>query len=165
MGCQKEPIGVGYSLQCVTAKICEYRSGEMWGNFTAGIVCHSPRLSVWSLPPQRLFHLTHTHTHALLPQCYQRGPGAGVCPCQKVTGAPIGNPKIKDPLFPLYVLIWSLCLAFWKLLIFGVHSLNSGIQFSLAAFCFACIIFIIIIVRFLRQLFPNGSNSFPNTSG
>lgn len=90
----------------------------------------------------------HAHTHALLPQCYQRGPGAGVCPCQKVTGAPIGNPKIKDPLFPLYVLIWSLCLAFWKLLIFGVHLLYSGIQFTLAAFCFACIIFIIIIVRF-----------------
>lgn len=29
MACQKEPIGVGYSLQCVTAEICEYRSGEM----------------------------------------------------------------------------------------------------------------------------------------
>lgn len=64
---------------------------------------------------------THTHTRILLPQCYQRGPGAGVCPCQKVTGAPIGNPKIKGLLFPLYVLIRSLCLGFCNLLIFGFH--------------------------------------------
>lgn len=28
-GAPKEPVGVGYSLQCVAAEIYEYRSGEM----------------------------------------------------------------------------------------------------------------------------------------
>lgn len=143
-GVPKEPNGVGYSLQCVAAEIYEYRSGEMWGNFTAGIVCHSPRLSVWSLPPRRLFHLplslyTHTyiHIHILLPQCYQRRPGAGVCPCQKVTGVPIGNPKIKGPLFLLYVMIPCLCRALYKLLTSGfdweyssTHNVECEIKFS-----------------------------------
>lgn len=64
---------------------------------------------------------THMHTHALLPQHYQRRPGAGVCPCQKVTGVPIGNPKIKGPLFLLYIMIPSLCLALCKILISGFH--------------------------------------------
>lgn len=126
-GARKGPAGVGYSLQCIAAEIYEYRSGEMWGNFTAGIVCHSPRLSMWSLPPRRLFHLqlshthsfSHTHTHTHSSQCYQRRPGAVVCPCQKVTGVPIGKPKIKGPWFLLYVVIPCLCLGLYKLLTSG----------------------------------------------
>lgn len=121
---KKEPIGADYSLQCVAAEIYEYRSGEMWGNFTAGIVCHSPRLSVWSLPPQRLFHLPLSHTHTLNTHTYTPPPALpketwcwGVPLPKKVTGVPIGNPKIKGPLFLLYVMIPCLCLALCKLLI------------------------------------------------
>jgi len=54
---------------------------------------------------------THIHTQTLLPQCYHIRPGAMVCPCQKVTGVPIRKPKIKGPLFLLYVMIPCLCLA------------------------------------------------------
>ena len=81
--------------------------------------------------------LSHTHTHTLLPQCYQRRPGAGVCPCQKVTGVPIGNPKIKGPLFLLYVMIPCLCLALYKLLTSGSnwgysnkHNIECEMKFS-----------------------------------
>lgn len=62
---------------------------------------------------------SHTHTHTLSSQCYQRRPGAVVCPCQKVTGVPIGKPKIKGPWFLLYVVIPCLCLGLYKLLTSG----------------------------------------------
>lgn len=78
-----------------------------------------------------------THIHPLLPQRYQRRPGAGVCPCQKVTGVPIGNPKIKGPLFLLYVMIPCLCLALYKLLTSGFdwkysnkHNVECEIKFG-----------------------------------
>lgn len=107
-GARKGPAGVGYSLQCIAAEIYEYRSGEMWGNFTAGIVCHSPRLSMWSLPPRRLFHLqlshthsfSHTHTHTLLPVLPKKTWCCGV-PLPKSDRCSNRKTKNQRPMIPI----------------------------------------------------------------
>lgn len=68
---------------------------------------------------------TLTHTQTLFPQCYQRGPDAVLCPCQKVTGVLIRKPKIKGALFLLYVMIPCLCLALCKLAVNITHLMQS----------------------------------------
>lgn len=43
----------------------------------------------------------HTHIHTLLPQRYQRRPGAGVCPCQKSDRCSNRKSKNQRPIIPI----------------------------------------------------------------
>ena len=62
-----------------------------------------------------LFALSLTHTDS--PPSSSRGDlELGCALAKKVTGVPIGNPKIKGPLFLLCVVIPCLCLPLFKLL-------------------------------------------------
>ena len=75
------------------------------------VLSHSLSLSL-SLS---LFALSLTHTDS--PPSSSRGDlELGCALAKKVTGVPIGNPKIKGPLFLLCVVIPCLCLPLFKLL-------------------------------------------------
>lgn len=118
-------MGSGFAVAAAeTGEICECRSGgdvrEFYSRYCLSL---TPSVCVITLAPWRLFHLIHTHTlthtdthiHTDTTHTQEGRPGAGVCPCQnkkKVTGAPVGNLKIKRPSLLLY--IPCLCLLWYN---------------------------------------------------